>query len=146
MQDVEFAPLEHFEHCVFVAENLFDDPRSEKCKDERGAECQNYSVVMNDIYLIYQGAIIDSLIRFDVPERIKKAADGDPVPRFKYYDGEIIREMYDKCLSEERDALARNGLQPVTTILMMPLEEGQLCFRRGYPPFETKAVDPSQQT
>ena len=146
MRDVEFAPLEHSEHCVFVAENLFDDSRSEKCEDERGTECQNYSVVMNDIHYGYHSAVIDSLIKYGVPERIRKIADGDPVPRFAYYDGELIREMYVECLSEERDALARNGLQPVTTIPIRPLKEGQFCFRRGYPQFETKVLEASQQT
>ena len=139
-RDSAFVPVENSEHCVAVAENLFSSSRMD-CEGKRTQDCYLYELARADIFHLYHSAVIDGLLLHGATEGVQKAVDDEIMPRFIYYDGEWMRSRFIDCLKAERQGLAEKGLQPATSIAIYPLREGQLCFRRGYPEFNTKPLD-----
>ena len=135
-QDSEHAPVEHSEHCVAVAENYFNSFR-EDCDGDRSYECTNYNSVLSDIRNLYSDAVIEGLVNFGIPDWIRKERGERPFSSHAYFDGSLMRSRFNECLEEERRNLAQNGLQPITTIMPIPLQDGQRCFRLGHPEFRT---------
>lgn len=135
-QDSQHAPVEHSEHCVAVAEDYFDAFR-EDCDGERSYECMNYNAVLSDIRDLYNSAIIEGLVKFGIPNWIKQEHQHRPFSSHAYFDGELMRRLFNECLEQEKRDLAQDGLQAITTIMDIPLQGGQRCFRLGYPEFKT---------
>lgn len=141
-QDSAHAPVEHSEHCVAVAENYFDALR-EECVQDCSNDCANYDKVLTDIRFLYGDAIIDSLVNFGIPEWIKNDENLTSFSSHAFYDGKLMRRLFDECLKSEARELAKNGLQPATTIMDIPLRDGQKCFRMGHPAFRTQPINNS---
>lgn len=141
-QDSEHAPVEHSEHCVAVAENYFKAYR-EDCDGDRSYECTNYNAVLSDIGDLYSQAIIESLINFGIPDWVKQERQRRPFSNHAYFDGKLMRDLFNECLKKEERDLAQDGLQLMTTIIDIPLESGQRCFRLGYPEFKTIPLNES---
>ena len=135
-RDSRHAPIEHSEHCVIVAEQYIERIR-EDCLESHSVECMEHDVWLGAIDGFYSDAIIQSLIRFGVPQWVKENSDKEPFPEHLYHDGELLRSQFEECLKSEEDELAKSGLQPATMIINRPLMSGQRCFRRGYPDFTT---------
>lgn len=138
-QDSQHVPVENSEHCVAVSEDYFDAFR-EECDDDRSYDCMNYNAVLADIQNLYGDAIVEGLINFGIPDWIKKEGLDKVFSSHVYFDGDVMRRLFQECLKTEKEQLARSGLQPVTTIIDIPLQEGQRCFRLGYPEFKTVPV------
>ena len=138
-QDSSHAPVENSEHCVVVSEGYFEAFRTD-CDNDRSYDCMNRHAVLSDVRHLYSDAIIESLVNFGVPDWIRDEQHRRPFSSHVYYDGELMRRRFEKCLEIESEHLAKAGLQRVTSIMERPLQEGQRCFRLGYPEFETAPV------
>lgn len=136
MRDVDWTHAERSEHCVIAAEGYLDSVR-EDCESSQSNECLNYGLAHLDIYSGYKGAIIQSLLDHGKSEEVEKLGTGD-LWFLIYLDGEVMRGLFEQCLAREEAALKDAGLIRVNTIMSQPLEEGQLCFRKGYPEFRTR--------
>ncbi len=141
-QDSAHAPVEHSEHCVAVAENYFDAFR-EECDQGWSNDCADYDKVLTDIRFLYSDAIIESLVNFGIPEWIRNEEHLTSFSSHSYFDGKLMRRLFDECLKTEEHDLAKNGLQPATTIMDIPLQDGQKCFRIGHPEFRTSPLNES---
>lgn len=137
-RDVQYARIENSEHCALTAENIFKVSKQE-CEKADTKPCREFSRVQDDIYLIYQGAIAESLFEHG-KGRVVEILSKDYWWRNIYLNGNIMRRLYQKCLERETKNLAKKGLVPATSIAMIPLEDGQQCFRADYPAFETKTL------
>ena len=141
-QDSQHAPVEHSEHCVAVAENYFDALR-EECVQNSSNDCADCDKILTDIRLLYSDAIIESLVSFGIPERVRNEKNLHLFSSYAFYDGKLMRRLFDECLKTEKRELAKNGLQPATTIMDIPLQDGQNCFRIGHPAFRTQPISNS---
>jgi len=141
-QDSAHAPVEHSEHCVAVAENYFAALR-EDCVQGWINDCDDYDKVLTDIRFLYSDAIIESLVNFGIPEWINKKKNLISFSSHAYYDGKLMRRLFDDCLRTEKHELAKYGLKPATTIMDLPLQDGQKCFRIGHPEFRTSPLNDS---
>ena len=139
-QDSKYAPVERSEHCVFVAEGFLPAYRDE-CNGARDYDCLNYNYVLSDITDIYNGAIVASLIRFGVPDWAKEEEKVHGSARYVYFDGNLMRSLFEQCLEDEKEQLSKSGLQPAHEVLDLPLAEGQRCYRKGYPMYETTKLE-----
>lgn len=142
-RDVQYTRIENSEHCALTAENIFEVSKPE-CEKIDTKDCRNFSRVQDDIYSIFQGAIAESLFEHG-KGRLVEILSKDYLWRNIYLNGEIMRRLYQKCLERETQGLAKKGLVPATSIPMIPLQDGQQCFRAGYPAFETKALQTQLQ-
>jgi hypothetical protein len=88
---------------------------------------------------MYQIAITSSLVEHGVSAPLKAASE-QTVPHLIFFDGELLREQFENCLREEERSLEQAGLRRVRSITILPLAEGQMCIRAGYPVFETDAL------
>jgi hypothetical protein len=140
--DSDQVPVENSEHCVFVAEHFFEAFRDE-CEKSQRYECINYNAHLGNIGDIYKSAIIEGLVKFGRPEWIDNAEKDHAFAGNAYFDGKLMRRLFEACLAKERLGLRRNGLQPAMTITRVPLAEGQQCVRRGYPEFKTEPLNQS---
>jgi hypothetical protein len=138
-QDSGYAPVEHSEHCVAVAENYLDSLR-EECERVESIECDEYDTVMYETSSLYSDAIIESLVNFGIPEWIKDEKNREFLARHSYLNGKLMRRLFDECLKTEKRELAKNGLQPATSITDTPLQDGQKCFRINHPEFRTEPI------
>ena len=77
------------------------------------------------------------------PEWIKNDENLTSFSSHAFYDGKLMRRLFDECLKSEARELAKNGLQPATTIMDIPLRDGQKCFRMGHPAFRTQPINNS---
>lgn len=141
-QDSVHAPVEHSEHCVAVAENYFDAYR-EECDREWSKDCADYDKVLTDIRFLYSDAIIESLVNFGIPEWISDQRNQTSSLSHVFYNGRLMRRLFNECLDTEKRELAKSGLQPATDIVDIPLQAGQKCFRIGHPAFRSQPINNS---
>ncbi|WP_146029834.1 hypothetical protein [Erythrobacter sp. SAORIC-644] len=140
-RDVAWTHAERSEHCVLVAENIFDDSENE-CWEGSSDRCLNWRLVHSDISLFYQGAIAESLFEHGKSIEMAKVSEGE-FWRMVYFDGKLMRELFQQCLQVEEKELAEVNLAKVHQVPLQRLRENQRCFRRGYPDFETKPLENS---
>ncbi|GAB5350613.1 hypothetical protein TMRH483_01545 [Qipengyuania sp. 483] len=124
-----------------VAENIFANDRNE-CWESNSIPCLNWRLVHSDISLNYQGAIAESLFEHGKSDEMI-AISKNEFWRMVYLDGKTMRSLFEHCVDVEEKALEKAGLKKVTSIPLRRLEEGQRCFRAGYPQFETVAMQRS---
>lgn len=140
-RDVQWTHAERSEHCVLVAENIFKDSQNE-CWESDSKNCLNWRLVHSDISLIYQGAIAESLFQFGKSDEMTEVA-ADEFSRMIYLNGEIMRNLFERCVEDEQKELEVTGLRKILDIPLRPLDENQRCFRAGYPAFEVEPVNQS---
>ncbi|MEL6541166.1 MAG: hypothetical protein AAFQ34_07160 [Pseudomonadota bacterium] len=136
--DTEVVPLQHSEHCVIVAETILEDDRPD-CFRSNSEECVELELAQHSIYSGYQAAIIQSAVNFGIPEAVSDAAK-DRIAHTVYFDGALIRGLFEECLRMEQEALAKKGLQRIHSIMVHPLAEDQMCIREGNGRFETEPL------
>ncbi|MEM9312846.1 MAG: hypothetical protein AAGA34_15495 [Pseudomonadota bacterium] len=133
--DTDDVPLEHSENCVLVGETLLAAGRDD-CELGQSDECDEHIQAANNVHFQYQHAIIKSAINFQVSEEIV-AASKDRIAHTVYFDGELLRGLFEDCLRMEQEALAKKGLQRISSVMIYPLAEDQMCIREGNGGFET---------
>ena len=137
-RDVQWTHAERSEHCVLVAENMFADGQNE-CWESNSYSCLNWRLVHSDISLNYQGAIADSLFEHGKSDEMVEISKNE-FWREVYLDGKTMRSLFEQCIDAEERDLKEVGLRKVSSLAWMPLEDGQRCFRAGYPQFETEPI------
>lgn len=137
LTDVEDVPLQHSEHCVMVSEKLYGAYR-EDCISKASAECEAYHHEWNKIALIYNGAIIDSLMLYGQKAEITAGIEQFGPPHAVFHEAKLLRKLFGQCLADEARELEVQGFVKVTTLHYEPIAPGQRCIRYGYPRFRTK--------
>lgn len=137
LTDVEDVPLHHSEHCVMVSEKLYGAYR-EDCIFNASAECEAYRKEWSKIALIYDGATIDSLLRYGPVADITAGIERSGPPHAVFHEAKLLRKLFGQCLADEARELEAQGLVKVTTFQYEPIAPGQRCIRYGYPRFRTK--------
>ena len=137
-RDVAWTYIERSEHCVLVAENIYKDSTNE-CWEDNSNRCLKWRIVHSDISLLYQGAIAESLFEHGKSAEMAGASDGE-FWRMVYFDGKLMRRLFQQCITFEESELADANLTRIHQVPLRPLRENQRCFRRGYPEFETRPV------
>jgi len=107
------------------------------CDGERSYDCANWNYVHTEAIGIYQRAIVESLSQHGQSPEMQQAIDKSWW-QMVYFNGEAMRELFDACLDKEQRLLEEAGLVKIHEIAARPLRQGQRCFRKGYPHFETK--------
>ena len=133
--DTDDVPLEHSENCVLVAESLLSTGR-EDCELGQSGECDAHIHASNNIHRLYNYAIIKSALNFGISDAISVAAS-DGISHAVYFDGDLIRGLFEECLRTEQEALGKKGLQRIHSVMVHPLAEDQMCIREGEGGFET---------
>tara|TARA_B100001179_G_scaffold110570_1_gene78846 strand:- start:393 stop:944 length:552 start_codon:yes stop_codon:yes gene_type:complete len=137
-RDVQWTHAERSEHCVMVAENIFADHQNE-CWESNSIPCLNWRLVHSDISLIYQGAIAESLFEHGKSDEMIEISENE-FWREVYLNGKAMRSLFEQCIDAEERELKEVGLRKVSSLALMPLEDGQRCFRAGYPQFKTEPI------
>jgi len=136
--DTDDVPLEHSENCVVVAETLLSTGRAD-CELGKSVECDEHIHAANSIHSQYYAAIIKSALNFEISDEIAAASKGR-IAHTVYFDGELIRGLFEECLRLEQEALAKKGLKRIHSIVVHPLAEDQMCIREGQGGFETEPL------
>lgn len=138
LQDTEVVPFEHSEHCVIVAESVHELYRQD-CSQNYSDDCHQWNEAAFSIREVYLFAANSSLLKFGASDELKSASERT-IPFFVFFDGELMRGLFDECLRKEQAALAEQGLTRIHSISPIILEEGQACIREGYPDFKTEEI------
>ena len=129
------VPVQDSEHCVAVAESYVEAFRDD-CRQLQTWSCQKHIYALAEIKAIYSDAIIASLLRFGSPSEGRDEAGHTSFSKYDFFDGELMRRLFDKCLAGEKLSLEEKGFQPARYVVEPPaLREGQKCVRLRYPEF-----------
>lgn len=126
---------ERSEHCVLAAE-AFSELQREECEASMSKNCVSWRLAYLDLLYGYQSAVSESLFERGKSPEVENLEER--MALHVYRDGTTMRSLFDQCLADEARELEKAGLIKVTTVVVPSLEEGQRCFRKGYPNFRTR--------
>lgn len=96
----------------------------------------NWKLVRTDLALGYQHAVTQSLVERGLSPEIEKHKR--TFGHWLYLQDNLMRSLFQQCLTDEASALEAKGLIRVSTTMVHPLQSEQRCFRKDYPEFRTK--------